>query len=265
MSKTELKSSNLAPLALNLQLDQLQSYGILTSVKTSRTGIRSIPSPPSPSTCCVLMLLGRFIVANDEFKFKEFNADSKQCRKTTLAPTFGGPPNKLLALKFNGAVGHYAYSTAERIVGLGCLPLTGDPTQVMGLVAHPSRISSICVSNDGRFLFTAGGSDLTASMFSIDYSAFANKVEGGALSAFLDLLEGGSGGELHNDIIDYFYLCQLRTQGETIMEDRAISGRIPVEEIASLVRAIGFYPTEEEIENMVNEVDSPLFPLTHDC
>jgi cilia- and flagella-associated protein 251 len=126
----------------------------------------------------------------------------------------------------------------------------------MGLVAHPARISSICVSNDGRFLFTAGGSDLTAGMFAIDYNALASKSEGNSLAPFLDLLEGGSGGELHNDIIDYFYLCQLRHQGETIMEDRAITGRIPVEEIASLVRAIGFYPTEEDIENMVNEVSS---------
>lgn len=78
----------------------------------------------------ILLSIIRFVIANDEFKIKEFNADSKQCRKTTLAPTFGGPPNKLLTLKFNGAINHYAYSTAERIVGLGCLPLTGDPTQV---------------------------------------------------------------------------------------------------------------------------------------
>lgn len=32
------------------------------------------------------------------------------------------------------------------------------------------------------------------------------------------------------------------------------TGAIPVEEIASLVRAVGYYPTEEEIENMCNEV-----------
>ena len=196
----------------------------------------------------------RFIIANDEFKIKEFNADSKQCRKTTLAPTFGGPPNKLLTLRFNGSINHYAYTTAERIVGLGCLPLTGDPTQVMGLVAHPGKITSICVSNDGRFLFTAGGTDLTCGMFSIDYSVLGSKANEQSLASFLELLEGGAGGELHRDIVDYFYLCQLRTQGENIMEDRAITGKIPVEEIASLVRAIGFYPTEEDIENMINEV-----------
>lgn len=33
-----------------------------------------------------------------------------------------------------------------------------------------------------------------------------------------------------------------------------MSGMIPVEEIASLVRAVGYYPTEEEVENMCNEV-----------
>lgn len=129
----------------------------------------------------------------------------------------------------------------------------------MGLVAHPGRITSICVSNDGRFLFTAGGTDLTCGMFSIDYTILGSKVNEQSLSSFLDLLEGGPGGELHRDIVDYFYLCQLRNQGENIMEDRAITGRIPVEEISSLVRAIGFYPTEEEIENMVNEVSSNLF------
>lgn len=68
--------------------------------------------------------------ANDEFKFKEYNADSKQCRKTTMAPTFGGPPNQLVYLPGNNERRCFAYSTAERIVGVGVLPLTGDPRNV---------------------------------------------------------------------------------------------------------------------------------------
>ena len=106
----------------------------------------------------------RFILANDEYKFKEFNADSKQCRKTTLAPVFSNflnsnfennfnnnnriqsygsnvalthpsttissPLNFLIPITINGKVSHYGYSCSSRIIGLGSFPLTGDPSEV---------------------------------------------------------------------------------------------------------------------------------------
>ena len=106
----------------------------------------------------------RFIIANDEYKFKEFNADSKQCRKTTLAPVFSNflnsnfqnnfnnnnrvqsygsndaltnsssaissPLNFLIPITINGKVSHYGYSCSSRIIGLGSFPLTGDPSEV---------------------------------------------------------------------------------------------------------------------------------------
>lgn len=40
----------------------------------------------------------RFVIANDVFKFKEFNLESKQCRRTSLAPRFGNPPTTLLVI-----------------------------------------------------------------------------------------------------------------------------------------------------------------------
>lgn len=40
----------------------------------------------------------RFVIANDVFKFKEFNLDSKQCRRTSLAPRFGNPVTTLLPI-----------------------------------------------------------------------------------------------------------------------------------------------------------------------
>ena len=45
---------------------------------------------------CMCLMADRFIVANDEFKLKEYNIDSKLCRKTTIAPRFGTPPATLL-------------------------------------------------------------------------------------------------------------------------------------------------------------------------
>ena len=200
----------------------------------------------------------KFTVANDEYKFKEFNVDSKQCRKTTIAPTYGGPANKMLPIATNGEISHYAYSTASKVIGIGCLPVTGNPAEVTGLVAHPLEITSIAASFDGQFLFSAGGHDLSVNMWQIDTSELTRftdtKTPEEEVDSFLTLLEGGKGGALHNDIIDYFYYCQLRTQGEDAMETRAITGNIPVGEIPSLMRAVGFYPSEEEVTNMVSEV-----------
>lgn len=78
----------------------------------------------------------RLIYSTDDFKFKNINADSKLCRKTTLAPSFGGCINSLIAIPSTDpeiAGRYYAFSTAERVVGLGCLPLTGDPNEVSSI------------------------------------------------------------------------------------------------------------------------------------
>ena len=201
----------------------------------------------------------KFIVANDEFKLKEFNVESKQCRKTALSPTYGGPPNKMLPIISNGGVKHYAYSTESKVIGVGCLPITGNPSEVIGLVAHPSQITCICTSFDGRYVFSSGGKDLSVNMWLVDTTELQPEVVSPTsppeeMSSYLSLLEGGQGGGLHNDIVDYFYYCQLRTQGEDAMEARDISGKIPIKEIPSLVRSVGFYPSEEEVTNMINEV-----------
>lgn len=205
----------------------------------------------------------RFVYSTDDYKFKNVNADSKLCRKTTIAPTYGGPINKLIPIPGGPdteAGYHYAFSTAERIVGVGSLPLTGDPTESMGLVAHPKRISCMCVSNDGKYLFTGGGSDLTVNMWEIDVSVLPSRSRpenAEQLDSFLELLEGGRGGDLHNDLVEYFYYCQLRTQPEDSMEERQVTGRILMEELPSLLRAVGFYPSEEEVGNILNEVILP--------
>ncbi len=147
-------------------------------------------------------------------------------------------------------------------------------------------------------MFSAGGSDLSVNMWRVAVetaSAKAQQLNYGSLSGeeglvirggvdeagastapsslapFFSLLEGGEGGELHHDIVDYFYYCQLRNLGEDSMEQRNLAGGvfhvllfwmcltiragvIPLEEIPSLVRSVGFYPSEEEVANMVNEV-----------
>lgn len=154
----------------------------------------------------------------------------------------------------------------------------------MGINAHSGAISALCVSYDGQYLFSAGKSDQSSYMYEVDLSnsregdvSDSNNINNNSDSLtasqsvgetdkiisgseidlyrpFLSLLDGGEGGDLHEDIIEYFYYCQLRAQGEDSMEERTVSGRIPIEEISSLMRAVGFYPSEAQVVDMLNEV-----------
>lgn len=101
----------------------------------------------------------------------------------------------------------------------------------MGIVAHPGDITGIDVSYDGKYLFSAGGADLSVNMWKINpnhtgdlYSDSEYDPPYDSMKPFYSLLEGGEGGELHRDIEDYFYYCQLRHLGEDSMESRTLTG-----------------------------------------
>lgn len=149
------------------------------------------------------------LVATNEYKISAYLSDwSRQCIKTVLAPTFGGPVTSLMiapgipfeahreraaaaaaaaAATANGITNHdipppagtagtgirhgsscLVYATREKVVGLMQLPLRGDPCASMGLLAHPGLITCATLSHDGQFLFTAGGDDQCVMQWRID-------------------------------------------------------------------------------------------------
>lgn len=218
------------------------------------------------------------IVSNDEYKIKLWNTDSKTNRKTCLSPTYGGPITKLFKLSKENVINVLGYATNEKVIGLILLPIDGNPNKTMGLIAHPNEITDIKVSNDGKYLFTSGGNDATVNMWSIDIQALVNTSENnnnkdqqqqqqegqkgqigqqqssGNKNPYIALLEGGNNGEFYHEILDYFYFSQLRAQGEDTTDGRTITGQIPISEVPFLMRAIGYYPSNQEIEHMLNEI-----------
>lgn len=64
------------------------------------------------------------VTASDEYKLKQWNADNKSCRRTTLGPTFGGPINRLEKVNYVYSDGKSrpsefaAYGTVDKVVGL---------------------------------------------------------------------------------------------------------------------------------------------------
>lgn len=147
------------------------------------------------------------ISANDEFKFKLWNANTLTCRKTILGPTYGGPVATAIPIpqqpKGEACI---AYACKERVVGLIKLPLSANPEESMGLIAHPGEISAIAPTYNGQKLVTAGGGDLTINLWQVNTETLKRTSE----DSYLSLLEGGKEGELYEEIVQYFYYAQIR-------------------------------------------------------
>jgi len=93
-------------------------------------------------------------------------------------------------------------------------------------------------------------------MWQIDIYPIEQGVEAGGqgVEPFLSLIEGGVGGQTYKDIVDYFFYAQILSQNECTTKLRKLTGKVPLEQLPNLVRAMGCYPTEMEINNMKNEV-----------
>mmetsp|Transcript_33344 Transcript_33344/g.76047 ORF Transcript_33344/g.76047 Transcript_33344/m.76047 type:complete len:937 (+) Transcript_33344:90-2900(+) len=208
----------------------------------------------------------KVLTMNDEYKFKIWNTVNRSCRKTALAPTYGGPIAKMLPVfkDMDGEDQFMLYATHEKVLGLVQLPLDGNPNKCMGLIAHPGQIAAISVDFQGKYAFTCGGSDLTVNQWLIDPSpvAAASGAGGAGTEPFVKLLDGGEEGEFFSDMKDYFYYSQIRSQDEDTTKARVLDGTIPVEEIPHLMCALGYFPTKLEIRNMTNEVKYSKFGET---
>ncbi|CAE7940774.1 CFAP251, partial [Symbiodinium sp. KB8] len=208
----------------------------------------------------------KVLTMNDEYKFKIWNTVNRSCRKTALAPTYGGPITRMTPVyaEADGEDQFMLYATHEKVLGLVQLPLDGNPNKCMGLIAHPGQIAAISVDYQGQYAFTCGGNDLTVNQWLIDPQPVANaSVMGGSgIEPFVKLLDGGEDGAFFCDMKDYFYYSQIRSQDENTTKARALDGMIPVQEIPHLMCALGYFPTQLEITNMTNEVKYSKFAET---
>jgi hypothetical protein len=134
------------------------------------------------------------------------------------------------------------------------LPFDGNPHRATSVVGHATGVTALVASNDGRYIFTAGGHSVH--MWSVHEHVLTASAQlgGEGVEPFVNLLEGGREGEQFKDIEDFFYYVQLEAQGLNTMGRREVSDQLPLDQVPRVLRALGFYPSEAEVANMVNEV-----------
>jgi len=200
------------------------------------------------------------VLANDEYKFRFIHMNTFDCIKTVLSPTFGGPINRLIHVPaFDGSQGNcLAYSTHDKVIGLVQFPLDGNPNKTMGVVAHAGAISSMAVSYDGRYIITAGIDDYCVNIWSAHPASLEKmrRLGGNGVEPFNAMVEGGVKGQFYQEMIDYFYYAQIKAQGENTTAARKITGEVPMEQVPDLLRALGVYPSDWDIRDILNEIQA---------
>ncbi|KAK2964310.1 putative Cilia- and flagella-associated protein 251 [Blattamonas nauphoetae] len=211
------------------------------------------------------------LIATSDMKFKFLDAQTKRIRRVVLAPAFGLPVNRFVPFPANATGGepsglnpplckrYIAYTTEERIVGIIKLPLDGNLLNTMGLIAHPHTVADAVLTHDGTRLLTVGGEDYTIFGWKFDPEAMerwcsVQNVDVGS-NVHIAQLEGGMEGPLYNEIVNMFYYAQLRSQGEDTTIGRKITGEVPMSQVPNIVRAIGFFPTEKEVADLIADFE----------
>ena len=234
--------------------------GLATGGSASPTALAFAPGSKRPT----------LLVADDACRVRTVDCETLTAISVTLAPAYGGFLARIQPFGDDTVGWRLAYATADAVAGVATYPLDGDPDRAVGLIAHPGAINAeaTCVGHDGRAMFTVGGGDRSdagrvINCWTVDPEAYlpGGVEDAAALAAparerFARLVEGGAEGETMTDARRLFVYAQLRAQGEDSTANRAagLDGRVPLEHLPALMRALGHYPSERELNDAMTEL-----------
>jgi hypothetical protein len=111
-------------------------------------------------------------------------------------------------------------------------------------------------SCDGQYVVSVGQDDCAINLWQINPTALDSQVKlgGEGYEPFIAMLPGGKDGAFYHEFEDYFFYAQLRIQGEETTDARLIHRKCKIEHVPSIFQAMGYYPSEQEIQNLFNEI-----------
>ncbi|KAG6448660.1 cilia- and flagella-associated protein 251 isoform X2 [Manduca sexta] len=201
--------------------------------------------------------LPTILIANDEFKYKIVNYSTTMTLSTVLGPRFEHPVRKmqLVTREEDGCELQYLVFATKNVIGLQKLPLDGNPWKHIGLLAHPAQVTEMSFRGDNGVMFTIGAKDSCVFQWAANYRSVESTTKQGGpdLDPYYCLIENGRPGWLFQEIRDLFYYVQILCQGTFSPAMRRVKDYIPIDSLPDLMRALGFFPSEYEVENLLEE------------
>ena len=196
------------------------------------------------------------VTADTNCKFLTYNLNLGRTTKIVLGPAFGGQIQDMVLLNdVDSGRAFLLYAMDSRVAGMIAFPLDGDPEKSTGVIANSGDLAGIRLGYDNTCALVAGKKDGMVSLWALDPQSFDEAATGASKEEkFATLVEGGVTGDFYSDIIDYFYYTQLKAQGEDTIMPRKITGKIPITELAALLRALGHYPSEDDIQVILEDI-----------
>ena len=162
--------------------------------------------------------------------------------KTSLGPCFGGPIQVMRVIPGKDKTKRLiSFITKEKVLGLMCLPIDGNPFRYMGVIAHPGIIKDMKPATNASYIFTTGGDDYTINIWRYNINPLIEVVENGGdgIKPFLNLLEGGMEGKKYKEMVDYFYYAQIKSKDENTTKHRVLDQTVAINCIHGLLASLG--------------------------
>lgn len=195
------------------------------------------------------------LTTNDKFKLRMFNQSTKLPRKITNSQKYDSPITKLMSRPNNLPVLSF---TTETCFGCMLLPIDGNPNREYAILANPGGITSAAA---GQGSVMTCGPGIILSWKINDKALDQHRIQGGlGMAPFYNLLDEEEFKLLQN----VFYFCQLEAQGLETEGERDVTRSIPLSKVADAVRALGWFPSELQIEELLTEVKFSQFHKTQE-
>ena len=160
---------------------------------------------------------------------------------TALAPTCDGR-FVLTAGGRDRTVNLWGVNTAALDASLA---LAASSTANSSSASYSATVTGDSVTDSYLQLITDGAAaDGGLALGSSSASAAAARASGGAVTA----------AEVYEELVDAFHHSQLRADGLHKSGERRVTGRIPLAEAVVMMRTLGFYPSEAQVEEIHAEV-----------